>query len=394
MKTEIPGFRFSVACAGIKQTERPDMALMVSNPPARWSGAFTTNRVKAAPVVMGLERLKAGVPLSAVLANSGNANACVGERGMADAKTLCRELARLLKVPENQVLMASTGVIGQTLPLDRMKDALPSLVEGLGSCSLEDLATAIMTTDRYPKWELSRPDRYPDIGIGGVVKGAGMIYPDMATMLGFFFMNAGLPQSVLREITRLGVQESFNQILLDGDRSTNDTVLVLDNGTALSGNRRADDVAHAVSMELGRMMKSLSERIVDNGEGVTKVVTVLVEGAKNRQDAKCVAESVAKSPLVKTAFYGEDPNWGRIMAAIGYSGADIDQESVDIYLDQAQLVSSGQFAGGVAEHKAAEVMKNRAYTLRISLRQGEATHRLTTSDLSVEYVKINADYRS
>jgi len=386
----IPGFRFSVTCAGIKGTRRPDMVLMVSDPPARWSGTFTTNQVKAAPVILGMERLKKGAPLSAILVNSGNANACNGERGMADALTLCRETSRLLGVPEEQVVMASTGVIGQPLPTEKMAAVLPALVDGLGQASLEEVAAAIMTTDRYPKWEEVTLDSYPHVKIGGVVKGAGMIHPRMATMLGFFFMNAGLSVEVLQTLTRQSVELSFNRITVDGDQSTNDTVLVLDNGTDAA----SEGLKKAVEEELRTMMKSLAFKIVDNGEGVTKVVTLRVEGAASEEDARQVAESVGRSPLVKTAFFGEDPNWGRIMAAIGYSGAVIDPERIDIAFDNVALVRGGRWAGEAAEREVTQIMKRRDYTLTISLNHGEAAYRLVTSDFSVEYVKINADYRS
>jgi glutamate N-acetyltransferase/amino-acid N-acetyltransferase len=388
---EIPGFKFSTVCAGIKGTQRPDMVLMVSDPPARWSGMFTTNRVKAAPVMLGIERLKSGVPLSAILVNSGNANACNGERGMRDTLALCRETARLLDVPAEQVLMASTGVIGQPLPMEKMRAVLPTLVSGMGQATLKDVAAAIMTTDRYPKWEKETLQDFPDIEVGGVTKGAGMIHPNMATMLGFFFMNAGLSFSDLDRITKRGVEESFNRITVDGDQSTNDTVLVLDNGRL---SEEGEVLERAMSGKLIEMMRSLAWKIVDNGEGVTKVITLIVDGAKSPEDARKIAESVGHSPLVKTAFYGEDPNWGRIMAAVGYSGAEMVPEAVDIFFDEISLVSKGQWLGETAERDAAEVMKKRDYTVRIALNQGEETTRLVTSDLSVEYVKINADYRS
>ena len=390
MAFEIPGFKFSVVNAGIKGAERPDMVLMVSDPPARWSGTFTTNRVKAAPVILGMERLKSGEPLSAILVNSGNANACNGDRGMADALALCRETARLLNVPEEQVVMSSTGVIGQPLPMEKMTGALPTLVDRLGQATLEEVAAAIMTTDRYPKWETASPGDFPSVKIGGVVKGAGMIHPNMATMLGFFFMNAGLTSSALDVLTKRAVAESFNHITVDGDQSTNDTVLVLDNGPV----QETEELRRSVGGGLEAMMTSLAYKIVDNGEGVTKVVTLKVEGAETLEDARKVAESVGHSPLVKTAFFGEDPNWGRIMAAIGYAGASVDPERVTIAFEDVELVSKGRWTGEAAERKVADVMKKRSYTIRITLQQGEASYHLVTSDLSVEYIKINADYRS
>ena len=390
MMKELQGFRFAVTCAGIKQSQRPDMVLMIADPPARWSGVFTTNRVKAAPVLLGIDRLKKGGPLSAILANSGNANACVGKQGMENALTLCRETARLLEVPEEQVLMASTGIIGQPLPVTKMMAAVPDLVQQAGTASLEEVATALMTTDRYPKWEIATLDHQPPVNIAGAAKGAGMIHPHMATMLGFFFMNAGIPSPALDLLTKRAAGESFNRITVDGDQSTNDTVLVLDNGSAPA----SEELTQAVSGRLAAMMQSLAWKIVDNGEGVTKVVTLQVTGARDEDDARKVAESVGHSPLVKTAFYGQDPNWGRIMAAIGYSGAAIDPEKVRIVFEDTPLVMDGQGMGTEAEKKVTEIMKKRAYTLRIDLNRGKGTWHLITSDLSVEYVKINADYRS
>jgi len=390
MRWEIPGFRFAVTCAGIKQTRRPDMVLMAADPPARWAGTFTTNQIKAAPVILGMERLASGGPLSAILVNSGNANACNGERGLADALALCRETARLLDVPAEQVVMASTGVIGQPLPMEDMKAALPMLVKRLGEASLEEVAAAIMTTDRYPKWEVAALDEFPGVKIGGVAKGAGMIHPNMATMLGFFFMNAGCDTASLRRITSRAVAESFNHITVDGDQSTNDMVLVLDNGTA----RETEERDQSVLERLTGMMNTLAWKIVDNGEGVTKVVTLRVEGAVTVEDARKISESVGKSPLVKTAFFGEDPNWGRMMAAIGYAGVKIDPDRIDIDFDDVTLVSGGRWMGERAEQAAARIMKERAYTIRISLNIGEKDWYLVTSDLSLDYVKINADYRS
>lgn len=394
MGIEIHGFRFSTTCAGIKRQDRPDMALIVSDPPARWAGFFTRNLVKASPVTYAMHRLQEGSPVSAVLINSGNANACNGREGIEDLLLLCRECAKHLNLPEDQVLMASTGVIGTRLPVDRMRKALPHLVGGLGKATLKDVAEAIMTTDRYPKWKVSNPEGFPDVAIGGVVKGAGMICPNMATMLGFFVMNSGLNTDSLRDISEKAVEESFNRIIIDGDQSTNDMVLVLDNGVPSSNTKESERLERAVSYELNRMMRLLAEKIVDNGEGVTKVVNLIVEGAGTREDAKRVAESIGKSPLVKTAFYGEDPNWGRIVAAIGYSGANIDLGNLEIRFNDILLVSGGKFMGETAERRVAKVMKERSYTLRISLGQGSETYRIITSDLSVEYVKINADYRS
>jgi len=388
------GFAFSTVCAGIKGAQKDDMALIVVEPPARWAGFFTENRVKAAPVLYGMERLRAGSPLSAVLVNSGNANACNGPDGMADLRKLCRECAVRLEVPEEQVLMASTGVIGARLPVDRMQKALAPLIAGRGRASLEDVAAAIMTTDRYPKWKICHPEGFPDVTLSGVVKGAGMISPGMATMLGFFVTDAGLPAESLRKISARAVEESFNRITVDGDQSTNDTVLVLDRGEISGDKKRVKALEDAMAEALNEMMLSLAWEIVDNGEGVTKVVTLKVEGARTVADAEKLARGAGQSPLVKTAFFGEDPNWGRLMAAIGASGVPIDPDRIDIKVDGIVLVKNGRYAGGNAERQVADVMKNRAFTVTIIAGQGSAAYRLVTSDLSEAYIKINADYRS
>ena len=394
MKNAPAGFTFSTVCAGIKGMDKDDMALIAVETPARWAGFFTKNRVKAAPVLYGMERLQSGSPLAAVLVNSGNANACNGPDGMADLRQLCRECAARLNVPEEQVLMASTGVIGARLPVDKMQKALVPLVAGCGKASLEDVATAMMTTDRYPKWRVSHPAGFPDVTLGGVVKGAGMISPAMATMLGFFVTDAGLPMDSLRKISALAVEESFNRITVDGDQSTNDTVLVLDGGEITRDKKRIKALEHAMAKALNEIMRALAWEIVDNGEGVTKVVTLEVAGVRTVADAEMLARSAGQSPLVKTAFFGEDPNWGRLMAALGASDVSIDPDRIDIKFDGITLVKGGRFAGGDAERRVADVMKNREFTVTILLGQGPGSYRLVTSDLSVEYIKINADYRS
>jgi glutamate N-acetyltransferase/amino-acid N-acetyltransferase len=394
MDKALAGFTFSTVCAGIKGTQKDDMALIAADTPARWVGVFTKNRVKAAPVLYGMKRLREGSPVSAILVNSGNANACNGPAGMEDLRLLCRTCAARLNVPEEQVLMASTGVIGARLPVDKMQKTLISLVEGLGMATLKDVATAMMTTDRYPKWRVCHPEGFPDVTVGGVVKGAGMISPSMATMLGFFITDAGLPMDSLRKISTLAVEESFNRITVDGDQSTNDTVLVLDRGDIAGDKKRVEVLEHAMATALTGMMVSLAREIVDNGEGVTKVVTLEIKGARTAADAEMLARHVGRSPLVKTAFFGEDPNWGRLIAALGASGVPIDPNRIDIRFNGIILVENSRFAGAEAERQVAKVMKNREFTVTILLGQGPGSYHLVTSDLSGEYIKINADYRS
>lgn len=392
---QIKGFRFSAVEAAVKKPGRKDLALIVSEVPAVFAAAFTSNKVKAAPVLLGMERLNRET-VRAVVVNSGNANACTGEQGMAAARETARLTAQALELSEVEVIPSSTGVIGVQMPMDRVKVALPALVAGLADGTLEDVALAIMTTDTFPKIA-SREGMAggKPYTVAGVAKGAGMIRPDMATMLSFIVTDAAVETAFLRDSFTSAVASSFNCITVDNDMSTNDTALVMANGMA--GNTPVDaaseDAALFVKL-LSEVTLDLARAIVKDGEGATKFVTIQVFGAATDGDARLAAMAVANSPLVKTAFFGQDANWGRILAAVGYSGAEVDQSRVSLFFDEVQMVSGGVFAGGDAEQQGSAVLKKPEFSVRIELGLGSGGATVYTSDFSYDYVKINADYRT
>ena len=372
-----------------------DLALLYSEVPAVAAGVFTTNRVKAAPVLVSMDRVRSG-KARAILVNSGCANACTGKRGILDARTLSRSLASSLKIDPKCVLLASTGVIGKPLPLAVMENRIPSLITALSPNGLGDAALAILTTDTVPKAVIARGRiNGKEITIAGLAKGAGMLSPRMATLLVFVLTDAALSAPALRKALKDGVQGSFNRITVDGDMSTNDTVLVLANGKA--GNREITPATPGFkkfSLLLSDLLFSLAKMTVQDGEGVTKVVKIVVERARTLAEAEKVARAVANSPLVKTAFFGEDANWGRILCAAGYSGAPIDPDRVDISFDDVNIVRRGQGTGLEKEELATPVMKKKEYTVRLNLHRGTQSTFLFTTDFSFDYVKINASYRS
>jgi glutamate N-acetyltransferase / amino-acid N-acetyltransferase len=392
---KINGFSFSAVEAAIKKPGRLDLALIFSEKPATAAAVFTTNRVKAAPVLLDEERVKSGV-VHALVVNSGNANACTGAQGMADALETARLVAVGLNIPPESVLVASTGVIGQNLPMDRVKGAIPALVSERGKSGLDSIAAAIMTTDTFPKLE----SRTGDAGgvlytIAGVAKGAGMIMPNMATMLAFIVTDAAVEPSFLKDCFRKANDRSFNAITVDGDTSTNDTSLIMANGAAGNPLITAGTVAaEAFSTILGELLLSLAKLIVKDGEGATKFVTITVQGAVTDEQAKKAAMTVANSSLVKTAFFGQDANWGRIFAAVGYSGIEVEQLKTELFFDEVQMVKDGLFAGGDAEERGTAVLKKREFTVTVDLHLGNGSAAVYTSDLSYDYVKINADYRT
>jgi glutamate N-acetyltransferase / amino-acid N-acetyltransferase len=391
----VPGFLAAGLAAGIKKTQVKDFALLYSQLPAAAAGVFTANRVKAAPVLLSRERVKSGKG-RAILVNSGCANACTGQRGIRDGQRLSRQVASALKIDPREVFLASTGVIGKVLPLEAMEKRIPSLVASLSSGGLADAALAIMTTDTKPKAALVRGRvNGKEVTLAGIAKGAGMISPKMATLLVFVLTDAAISSGALRKALKEGVQGSFNRITVDGDMSTNDTLLILANG--LAGNGRVlpgTSGFKTFSILLRDLLSALAKKTVADGEGVTKVVRVLVERARTASEAEKVARAVANSPLVKTAFFGEDANWGRILCAAGYSGAPIDPEKVDIFFDDVQVVRKGRGAGPEKEEPATAVMQKGEYTVRLNLHRGASRTFLLTTDFSLDYVKINASYRS
>jgi glutamate N-acetyltransferase/amino-acid N-acetyltransferase len=392
---KIPGFLFSGISAGIKKDGRRDLGLIYSETVAQVAGIFTANRVKAAPVLLDLERIKGG-ECQAILVNSGNANACTGRRGLSDARRISAGVAKALGLEENLVFAASTGVIGFPLPLDKIKAGLPRLVEGLRPDLLMETVEAIMTTDTFPKVAVAacKIGAKP-VKLCGMAKGSGMIRPDLATMLSFLVTDANFKAPLLQQMLKRAGDAYFNRITVDGETSTNDTVLLLANGKAdHPSSNRMDRNAEAFEKMLSEVCESLATSLVKDGEGATKVVRILVKGGKSEEDAREGAYAVAHSPLVKTAFFGEDANWGRILCALGHSGVKIDPDRIDVYFDEVPIVRNGMGTGAQLEEKAAGVLKNKSFKVTIDLHRGKKEFSLLTTDLSIDYVKINASYRS
>jgi glutamate N-acetyltransferase/amino-acid N-acetyltransferase len=391
----VKGFQFSAVEAAIKKPGRKDLALIYSETPAVAAAVFTTNKVTAAPVLLSRERIASG-RCHALVVNSGNANACTGQQGLDDARETTALVARGLGIDEDLVQVCSTGVIGVPLPIDRLSAAIPSLVAGLGQAGLDDVAAAIMTTDTFPKTAArsGSVNGFP-YTIAGTAKGAGMIMPNMATMLAFIVTDAAVETNWLRSVFSRSVDASFNAITVDGDTSTNDTALVMANGAAATP-MLSDGVPGAAEFDalLNEVLLDLAKAIVRDGEGATKFVTVTVRGAASDADAKRAAMAVANSSLVKTAFFGQDANWGRIFAAVGYSGAEVDQSRAELFFDEVQMVRNGLFTGGDAESLGSDVLRKREFTVTVDLHLGSGVSTVYTSDLSYEYVKINADYRT
>jgi glutamate N-acetyltransferase/amino-acid N-acetyltransferase len=387
----INGFRASAVASGMRYKDRLDLGLIVADRVQAAAGVFTRNVCQAAPVIWSRQRLRGA---RAILANSGQANAQSGQEGLEDCRLSAQALAGFLKVPANGILLASTGIIGPRLNLPAMTAAMPGLVSSLSPDGLGDFARAIMTTDTRPKEATAQAaiPGGPDIGIWGAAKGSGMIAPNMATMLGFVLTDAAIEQDLLDGILRRGAEASFNRVTVDGDTSTNDSLFLLASGTAggppISGGPGAKAIEEAI---LGVLL-SLARQIAKDGEGATRLVEVSVIGALDDPDARKAARTVAESPLVKTAFFGADANWGRIMAALGRSGASFDPYKVDLDLDDVPWVRSGQDNG--RDQAASRVMGKPEYRLLINLNAGQASHSVLTCDLSHDYVSINGSYRS
>ena len=391
----LKGYKFSVVEAAIKKPGRKDLALIFSEIPATAAAVFTTNAVKAAPVLLSAERI-AGGRAQALVVNSGNANACTGSQGMLDARETSRLLAAGLGIAEELVQVSSTGVIGVPLPMDRLTAAIPALVAGCGSADIDTLAAAIMTTDTFPKVaQRSGSAGGVSYTVAGVAKGAGMIMPNMATMLSFVLTDAAIDPALINSIFRRGVDRSFNAITIDGDTSTNDTCLLMANGAAgtpviTAGTPEAELFAGL----LDEVLLDLAKLIVKDGEGATKFVEIRITGAESDADAKRAAMAVANSSLVKTAFFGQDANWGRIFAAVGYSGAKVNPDLLALWFDDVCMAKAGVFSGGDAEARGTEVLRKKEFSVQVDLGLGQGSATVYTSDLSHEYVSINADYRT
>ena len=391
----VPGFLFSGVSARIKKNGKRDFGLIFSETPAQVAGLFTKNRVKAAPVLLDMERIKGG-RCQAIVVNSGNANACTGHKGLSDARRISSLIAEALGVEERLVLTASTGVIGTALPMEKMEAGVPALINSLSLDGLMQTVEAIMTTDTFPKVAVATCRIGSErVKLCGMAKGAGMIRPDLATMLSFLVTDANFKSPLLQRMLRRAAESSFNRITVDGETSTNDTVLLLANGKAHhSSSNRMDHGAEIFQDMLSEVCRDLAVGLVRDGEGATKLVEVLVKGGRSEEDAKRAAYAVAHSPLVKTAFFGEDANWGRILCALGHSGVGIDPGRIDVFFDQAPVVRNGTGTGLKWEEKASRVLKNKSFKITIHLHQGKSEFSLLTTDLSIDYVKINASYRS
>jgi glutamate N-acetyltransferase/amino-acid N-acetyltransferase len=387
------GFLFSAVEASIKEPRRKDLALIYSEVEANVAGTFTTNQVKAAPVKLDMKKLKSGRG-QAIVVNSGNANACTGKRGMQDATEISNHVALGLKIESPLVYVCSTGVIGVPLPMEKIRGKIPELANNLGKSKLEDVAKAIMTTDTFPKIAQKRINVGNKTGIiSGICKGAGMICPNMATMLCFLMTDIAVEQKTLYKTLREAVKTSFNRITVDSCQSTNDTVLIMANG--MLGNppitERSETYSslrkalHEVSYELARL-------IVKDGEGATRLIEIEVKGARNEEEAEKAAFAVANSNLVKTAIYGNDPNWGRIMAAIGQSDIKMKEEKSDIYFGKVKIVNKGISTGKYKE--AEKFLKRKEIRIVIDLKFGRSSAKVLTCDLTEEYIKTNKAYRT
>jgi len=391
----VAGLRAAGVACGLKKTGRPDLALVVSDAPAAVAATFTLNRVQAAPVQVSKRHLRGG-RFSAVVLNSGNANACTGRQGLADAEATAQEVARLLGRPVGEVFVASTGVIGRRLEMAAIRKGIAAAVPRLSAAGGPAAARAIMTTDTIAKEAaVSFPMGTRRVTVGGMAKGSGMIAPQMATMLAVIATDAAVAARTLQRLLRAAVAQSFNCITVDGDTSTNDMVLCFATGAAGAPRlTRGTAPFRRFEQALGDVCLRLAKLIAWDGEGATKLAEIRIQGARTAREARLAATAVATSPLVKTTLFGEDANWGRIMAALGRSGAAFDPERVDILVDDVSIVRRSQSLGPEAETAANRRLTRREFSITARLNAGRATARLWTTDLSEAYVRINAGYRT
>ena len=396
--TAVAGVELGVTEAGIRKAKRRDLLLVTLAAGSSVAGVFTRNRFCAAPVTVCREHLLLGSGIRALVINTGNANAGTGEQGLANARATCMAVASTLGVNAEQVLPFSTGVIMEQLPTDRLIAGLPAAVAALGRTNWLDAATAIMTTDTQPK----AASRQVMIGgetvtLTGIAKGAGMIRPNMATMLGFIATDARISQHVLEAMLKRAADASFNAITVDGDTSTNDSFVAIATGQskapAIAGINTPD--GRAFTRALLELSIELAQAIVRDGEGATKFIMIRIEGGKSADECRQVAYAIGHSPLVKTAFFASDPNLGRILAAVGYAGVDdLDQSKIDLYLDEVLVAKNGARNDSYLEVDGKRVMQQEEITVRVVLNRGAAATTIWTCDLSHDYVSINADYRS
>ncbi len=394
----IAGVRIGVTEAGIRKANRKDLTVVLMDEGASVSGVFTSNRFCAAPVQLCREHLEGRQAIRAMLINTGNANAGTGVDGLNRARSTCAALAQRLGIDATQVLPFSTGVIMEILPIDRIEAGLDAAIADASSSHWLKAAEGIMTTDTQPKaFGVQGMVGGKLVSVSGISKGAGMIRPNMATMLGFIATDACVAQSVMKQLSLELAEGSFNRVTVDGDTSTNDSLVVIASNKA--GNAVVDSLASADGQALKALMldvaRKLAQAIVRDGEGATKFISVVVQGGRDAEECRKVAYAIAHSPLVKTAFYASDPNLGRILAAVGYAGIDdLDQTGIELFLDDVHVATKGGRNPAYREEDGQRVMKQAEITVRVMLGRGDATETVWTCDFSHEYVTINADYRS
>jgi len=396
---QIAGIELSTAAAGIKYQNRDDVLLIKAQAGSSVAGIFTQNAFCAAPVLICRKNLACDIKSSIyLLINAGNANAGTGESGINAAQSYCEQLAQLAGVPNYAVLPFSTGVIGEPLPLTKINAALPNLLESLQSDNWANAAKAIMTTDTKPKSaKLSFVYENRTINLCGIAKGVGMICPNMATMLGFIATDAAIAPPILQQLLKEVADLTFNCITVDGDTSTNDSLILLATGAANNALlKTAQDPFYLKFKDaLYELCLKLAKMMVKDGEGATKLVTIEIEGGVNLQECRQVAYAIAHSPLVKTALYASDANWGRILAAVGYAGVEnLDVSKVDILIDGLNVVTNGMRAANYVENELAKALKQDEFTISVNLKRGKHSCQIFTCDLSHEYISINASYRS
>jgi glutamate N-acetyltransferase/amino-acid N-acetyltransferase len=392
-KVGCPGFLTAGVACGLKKNNDKDLGLIYSEESANIAGVFTRNLVQAAPVLLDRQRITSGV-CRALIVNSGNANCCTGDQGMQAALRMGKSAADGLDVSEDEVLVASTGVIGEPLLIDKIESAVPGLIDTMHQDGVLNLAEAIMTTDTVPK-VISRCGELDgkSFTVTGVAKGAGMIRPDMATMLCFVMTDIQASPDVLKQLLVASVNRSLNRITVDGDTSTNDTALLMANG--VSGIKIENPAQQqAFQAVLDDVLIALAKWLIKDAEGATKLVEIIVKGAASDSEAHKIADTVANSNLTKTALFGEDANWGRILAAAGRAGVPIEPQKIDISFGPVMMIQNGMGCGQAVEAEATKVLKQPEYDITMDLKMGSCSARVFTCDFSIDYVKINADYRT
>jgi glutamate N-acetyltransferase/amino-acid N-acetyltransferase len=392
-KISCAGYKLAGVASGLKKNSDLDLGLIYSEVPAAVAGIFTRNKIQAAPVQLDKNRIASGA-CQAIIVNSGNANCCTGGQGIQDAVRMAQLAASGLDISEELVLVSSTGVIGQLLPVDKIEAAIPELLNALDADGVTDFAKAIMTTDTVPKI-VTRTGELDgqSFTITAMAKGAGMIRPDMATMLCFVLSDVDASSEQLSQVLKPAADRSLNRLTIDGDTSTNDTTILMANGKSAAKILNADHMALFQSV-LDDVLIDIARQLVRDGEGVTKVVEIVVQGASTDDDAYKIVDTVAHSPLLKTAFFGEDANWGRIFAAVGRAGAEINPDTIDVFFDDVMMVEDSFGCGEQVENEATEVLKKPEFKVTIDLKMGNGSAAMLTCDFSIDYVKINADYRS